>query len=188
MATNGQQFDPRFDPAFQRGFGGASGTAGAAGGSATGTETGRRSAAPVVQQLPPPTPVSGYPAAPPMGDVPGSTRGPASAAPPAVRDGGAFDDSRDDGLVIADDTAEDRRLWANPFLIGLALVAVALVAAGLWMFQVAREPFLGTNANSQADYATLTMLMDLAPLLLVLGAATAIGIVFAFALQWQRRR
>jgi len=188
MATNGQQFDPRFDPAFQRGFGGAPGTAGAAGGSATGTETGRRSAAPVVQQLPPPTPVSGYPTAPPIGDVPGPARGPATT-PPAVREGGLADDAvRDDGLVIADDAAEDRRLWANPFLIGLALVAVALVAAGLWMFQVAREPFLGTDANSQADYATLTMLMDLAPLLLVLGAATAIGIVFAFAVQWQRRR
>jgi len=181
MATNGQQFDPRFDPAFQRGFGGASGTAG----SGTGTETGRRSAAPVVQQLPPPTPVSGYPA-PPIGDVPGPARG--QAAAPAVRDGLSGDSSRDDGLFIADDAAEDRRLWTNPFLIGLALVAVALVFAGLWMFQVAREPFLGTNANSQADYATLTMLMDLAPLLLVLGAATAIGIVFAFALQWQRRR
>ena len=177
MATNEQQFDPRFDPAFQRGFGGAPGTSGTPG-SGTVAESARRGAAPVVQQLAPPTPVRETPP-PPIGDVPVSTRGPASAAPPAVLD---------DGFVSADAAGEPRRPWTNPFLIALAVLAVVLVAAGLWMFQAAREPFLGTDANSQADYATLTMMMDLAPLLLVLGAATAIGIVFALALEWQKRR
>jgi hypothetical protein len=172
MATNEQHFDPRFDPAFQRGFGGAAGAS-----AGTGTQAGRR-AAPAVQQLPPPTPVDGQ-SAPLIGEAPASTRGPASAPPPAVRD---------DGLTIADAAQEPRRQWTNPFLIALAVLSVALVAAGLWMFQAAREPFLGTDANSQADYATLTMMMDLAPLLLTLGAATAIGIVFLFAIDWQKRR
>ena len=170
MATNDQHFDPRFDPAFQRGFGGPAGAGPAA-------QPGRRSAAPVVQQLPPPTPVAETP--PPVGDPAARGAAPAQPGQPAAL--------RDDGLSIADDTAEVRRAWANPFLIGLSVVAVALVAAGLWMFQAARQPFLGTNANSEADYATLSMMMALAPFLLLLGAATAIGIAFHLAADWQRR-
>ena len=185
--ANEQQFDPRFDPAFQRGFGGApgqtsapeqAGTPGQIGTQAqapgVGTAplgTGRRSAAPVVQQVAAPPPVRESPSAP------------ATAAPSSVRG----DTARDDELSIADDAEEDHRQWANPFLIALAVAAVALVGTGLWMFQAAREPFLGTDATSQADYAMLTLLMDLAPLLLALGAATAVGIVFFFAVDWQRK-
>lgn len=188
--ANEQQFDPRFDPAFQRGFGGTPEQPGAPGqigspeqagaseqgwaASGTGSAplgSGRRSAAPVVQQVAPPTPVRESPPAP------------ASAVPPAARP----DAVRADEPSIADDAEEDHRQWANPFLIALAVAAVALVGTGLWMFQAAREPFLGTNATSQADYAMLTLLLDLAPLLLALGAATAVGIVFFFAIDWQRR-
>lgn len=76
---------------------------------------------------------------------------------------------------------------ANPFLIALAVVAVALVASGVWAVQAARAPFEGTNAAANVDFIGLQILQALAPASISLGVATAIGIVFVYALDWQRR-
>jgi len=192
MPANDQHFDPRFDPAFQRGFGGEPKQPQQL------EEPQRRTAAPVVQQVPPPAPVREPPPTPPTAARAAAAGAPAS--PPQtgrddrlfITDGGANGAAVDRSSESANDTADDAaaapRPWTNPFFIALAVVAVALVTAGIWMFQTARESFLGSATNSQADYATLTVLLELAPLLLVLGTGTAIGIVFFLAADWQKRR
>ena len=87
--------------------------------------------------------------------------------------------------AAADDDRQPRR---NPFLIALAVVSVALVVAGVWIIQIARAPFDGTNAAANVDFVFLQILGGLAPAAIALGVATAIGIVFVLAVDWQKRR
>jgi len=67
-------------------------------------------------------------------------------------------------------------------------VSVALVVAGVWIIQIARAPFDGTNAAANVDFVFLQILGGLAPAAIALGVATAIGIVFVLAVDWQKRR
>jgi hypothetical protein len=178
MATNDEPgFDPRFDPAFQRGFGGAP--------AGSGPGTGRRRSAPPAQET-----AQGF--APPQGYPPAQPRE-VRSTPPLIGEAPATPRAVASAVVVdaADADPEEQgepRTWANPFVIALGVLAVGLVGAGLWMAQRAREPFLGTNAADQADYVTLQMLIYFAPLLVALGAATAVGVVFLLAAEWQRRR
>jgi len=174
-ARSDDDFDPRFDPAFQRGFDTAPGrtSGGASGSESTGSPSGRRafqgddrrSTAPRVADS---RPLEAYPAAPQIG------------LPPAVA---ALPDSEQtDATALADQPPRP-----NPFLIALGVVAVALVAAGVWGIQAAREPFLGTDVASNVDYVGLQILQIIAPVAVALGAATGIGILFVFAVGWQKR-
>jgi hypothetical protein len=162
MTTNDSgDFDPRFDPAFQRGF--------------DGTEPrGRRQS---------------------RADEPrGSSRS-------------LSDDSRGSSRSLSDrsetsppqppaapsaapaEPAEHPEApgGANPFVLALAVVSVALVAGGVWGVQAAREPFLRTDAAVDVDYSGLQMLMTFAPMSIALGLATAVGILFLYAVRWRRR-
>ena len=165
-------FDPRFDPAFQRGF-------------ADGAEqpTRQGSARSAVGRTPP---QSRY--AEPVADGPVTgTRAPAgtrTVTPPAP---GAPITTPVSGPT--DDAAEaDRERRPNPFLIALGALSVVLVAAGMWGVQTARAPFLGTNVATDVDFVGLQILQVLAPMSIALGAATAIGVLFVFAVDWQKRR
>lgn len=156
-AKSDDEFDPRFDPAFQRGF--------------NGDRVRSVQPRPFVEQAPS---LPASPAAPPIGMPP--------AASPA-----------DDAVVLspsqiadaADEAEPQRRL--NPFLVCLAVVSVALVAAGVWIIQITRAPFEDGSGGANADYVLLQLLGGLAPAAIALGIATAIGIVFVYAVDWQKR-
>ena len=168
MTTNSEpDFDPRFDPAFQRGFA-----------SDAATPTAPQRSRPARAATPPlPEAASGpAPAQPPS--VVGPAGASPSPAPLASSVAGAAD-------AAADVEPETR---PNPFLIALGVLSVALIAAGLWGVQTARAPFLGTNVATDVDFVGLQILQVLAPMAIALGAATAIGILFVYAVGWQRRR
>lgn len=113
------------------------------------------------------------PAAPPIGLPPITTAGDDPLRSP----------SQSADAAAATDVP--RRL--NPFLIALAIVSVALVAVGVWIIQVARAPFDGTDAAANVDFMLLQILGGLAPAAIALGVATAIGVVFVYAVDWQKR-
>ncbi len=79
----------------------------------------------------------------------------------------------------------DRRL--NPFLIALGGVAALLVVVGLWMASQVSSGY-SSNAPTQVDYAMLQLLMIAAPLTILLGVMTGIGVLFVFAVRWGRNR
>jgi hypothetical protein len=54
--------------------------------------------------------------------------------------------------------------------------------------QAAREPFLNTDAAVNVDYSGLQMLMTFAPMAIALGIATAVGILFVYAIRWRGAR
>lgn len=113
------------------------------------------------------------PAAPPIGLPPTTTAG---------------DDALRSTSQSADAAAAtDLPRRPNPFLVALAIVSVALVAVGVWIIQVARAPFDGNNAAANVDFVFLQILGGLAPAAIALGVATAIGVVFVYAVDWQKR-
>lgn len=79
----------------------------------------------------------------------------------------------------------DRRL--NPFLIALGGVAALLVVVGLWMASQVSSGY-SSNAPTQVDYAMLQLLMIAAPLTILLGVMTGIGVLFVFAVRWGKNR
>jgi hypothetical protein len=88
----------------------------------------------------------------------------------------------------SDAAAPDSPPRRNPFLIALGVVSVALVAAGVWGIQAARAPFLATDTASSVDFVGLQILQFVSPVSIALGVATAIGILFVYAVGWQNRR
>jgi hypothetical protein len=88
----------------------------------------------------------------------------------------------------SDAAAPDSPPRRNPFLIALGVVSVALVAAGVWGIQAARAPFLATDTTSSVDFVGLQILQFVSPVSIALGVATAIGILFVYAVGWQNRR
>jgi len=179
-ARSDDDFDPRFDPAFQRGFESASApSTGASANQRAFEGDDRRSAPPRVADARPleARPVS-YASAPPIG------------MPPAIAQNGATGPDGESADSVQPDAAalDDQPTRPNPFLIALGVIAVALVAAGIWGIQAAREPFLGTDVASNVDFVGLQILQLIAPVSVVLGAATGIGILFMLAAGWQKRR
>lgn len=80
------------------------------------------------------------------------------------------------------DDSPTRRI--NPFLVAIGAVAVLLVLAGLWMAWRATSVITDPSA-SQIDYAMLQMFLFAAPFTVLLGVASGIGILFAFAVRWR---
>jgi hypothetical protein len=68
------------------------------------------------------------------------------------------------------------------------VLSVALIAAGVWGIQAAREPFLDGEPAVNVDYSGLQILMAMAPMSIMLGIATALGILFLYAARWRSRR
>ena len=192
-ARSDDDFDPRFDPAFQRGFDKQR----APESDDRKTTAPRiadsrpREARPVSRESYSTGPYSSAPyAAAPSVAQPPTARGD-SVAGESGGSGRSGSMSADSGPTDSGPTdaaaPEDRPSRPNPFLIALGVVSVALVAAGVWAIQAAREPFLATDAASNVDYVGLQILQILAPVSIALGVATAIGIVFVLAVGWQKR-
>jgi hypothetical protein len=179
--------DPRFDAAFQRGF---------------------DPTVPIEEYVPPRQPRK---AAPPAQVTPTAATAPtaptkaapratptateavpvAAAQPDVVIVAGAEDidetstDLADDRMSDADAESNPSR---NPFLLFLGIIAVALVAAGIWLFVRSGEAFNSAEVRSQGDYMSLDATIHMAPFIALLGGATAIGILFVFAAKYRRRR
>ncbi|GGK92174.1 hypothetical protein GCM10007382_10490 [Salinibacterium xinjiangense] len=87
--------------------------------------------------------------------------------------------------TTADEPAEGRRV--NPFVIGLGVVSVVLMLGGVYLITLLQQMFAaGQGSQTTFDYATFQALMYGAPLLIALGIATAIGILFISAVRWWR--
>jgi hypothetical protein len=199
MTTPPQDFDPRFDPAFQRGFSGEQRDprdAQRPGASAQGASSYAANdyGAPQYSQPPRPTPVATRTVSPGQPAVGPSAQSPATAPrddfAPQEYPGGVFDDFSTNPHAdpnanpdAAADAARPRR--ANPFLIALAAISVLLVVGGAWGVQAARDPFLRSNAAANTDYVGLQILAIFAPVAIVLGIATAVGILFVYAVRWR---
>ncbi|MBC7589500.1 MAG: hypothetical protein H7226_00465, partial [Salinibacterium sp.] len=63
----------------------------------------------------------------------------------------------------------------------------ALVGGGLFLTSRLREFYLNTQQGSDFDFATGQVLIYGAALVIMLGIATAIGVLFVFAVRWRRR-
>ena len=160
--------DPRFDPAFQRGF---------------------DPAIPIEEYVPEPLPRRTV--APPVVPAPVV----AAAAPPlpkadpvlsgVVPTAAADDASHDDEPLLA--VESDASPSRNPFLLFLGIIAIALVVAGVWLFIRSGDAFNSKEVRSQGDYMSLDASIHSAPFIALLGAATAIGVLFFFASKWRRR-
>ncbi len=174
MAKDTPGLDPRFNPAFQRGFSGHAGDEAE------------------IADAPPPAPTPSPPtmpvrnlapaAAPPRLSPPAALSSPASAVEDAEEDIISFD-AHDDGREL------EYPGGINPFLVVLGILAVVLVGAGVWVFLQAGAAFDDfANIRSQGDYMALQSLMTGAPMLVILGLATGLGVLFALAARWRRRR
>ena len=89
-----------------------------------------------------------------------------------------------DDRFIESEVAGPRRM--NPFLIVLGAVSAILVGGGLFLVSRLRDLFEDTQSSSSFDFVTLNVLSAIAPLIICLGLATAIGVLFVFAVRWNR--
>jgi hypothetical protein len=89
---------------------------------------------------------------------------------------------------VETESVPDLAAGRNPFLLILGVVAVVLVAAGIWLFARSGAAFNSREVRSQGDYMSLDATIHTAPFIALLGAATAIGVLFVFAVRWRKRR
>jgi hypothetical protein len=189
-----QDFDPRFDPAFQRGFDPAIPV---------------KQAVPRPKAAPAPVAVQPAPAAvqpPPVIAHPPSSFAPQPVAPvvPPAPAQAAASISPHVGLVeptaVAPDAtpvqdADDDATPAasaptarNPFLLALGVIAIVLIVVGVVIFVQSGSQFNSREVRSQGDYMSLDATIHMAPFISLLGAATAVGVLFVFAAKWRRRK
>lgn len=167
--------DPRFDPAFQRGF---------------------DQTIPVEEYVPERLPRKTAAPAPTAAAEPASMFAPAPVAPASETIARSDNSiaapidplSETDAAASARSDAEsDSSPSRNPFLLFLAVISIALVAVGIWLFVRSGDAFNSKDVRSQGDYMSLDATIHMAPFIALLGAATAIGVVFVFASKWRRR-
>lgn len=89
-----------------------------------------------------------------------------------------------DDRFIESEVAGPRRV--NPFLLVLGAVSALLVGGGLLLVLRLRDLFEDTQSSSSFDFVTLQVLTAAAPLVICLGLATGIGVLFVFAVRWNR--
>jgi len=171
------EFDPRFDPAFQRGFEG---------------EVTRRAPQPTaylpsnpVRQAPAAATVPGYATVQPGVVAQGGVTDALSPAAP----GRALDDEPATVTAVVPETeAEYAAPGRNPFLIGLTVISVVLVLGGLAGLQWLRGRFLAPDIATELDFVTVQAATTGLVIVIGLGLATAIGVLFVHAARWGKRR
>lgn len=178
------RIDPRFDPAFQRGFD-----------PSTPVDEHVPVAAPRRVPSVGPTAVSGSPApiAAPARIIPVQAPPPPPVAQRATLPVIPTPETPDEVVRLEESTeseeaADDASPTRNPFLLALGIIAVVLIAVGIWLFGQTGDAFNSREVRSQGDYMTLVATIQMAPFIALLGGATAIGVVFMFAAKWRRRR
>jgi len=177
------RFDPRFDPAFQRGFEPTDDTATAP----AAPPPSRRNVASPARYVPDLNP-SGRPqeiGLPPREAAPSHPQREAAPSPaepqPAPAPTPSHPGPEWNG---AEPDPAPRRL--NPFLVALLVVAAALIAGGLYLLTSMQELYSNSRGLSTFDYVSFQVALYAAPVIICLGAATAIGVLFVYAIRWGR--
>jgi len=92
-----------------------------------------------------------------------------------------------EAVPVADDEAEiASRAKANPFLVALTVISVALIAGGLGTSQWIRSLFLEDDIRLDLDFFSLDTLKIAAPLAVALGIAIGAGVLFVYAIRWNK--
>lgn len=119
----------------------------------------------------------------PPAATPAAQPAPVAAKPPVAFVGIAAPSPSEDG-----GSPEPRPVGINPFVTGLGAAAVVLVAVGFYLVALTGEIYNAGGGAPGLDYASFQMLSFAAPLVITLGIATAVGILFLFAARWWRPR
>ncbi len=78
------------------------------------------------------------------------------------------------------------RAKPNPFLVALSAISVALIAGGLGTSQWIRSLFLQDDIRLDLDFFSLDTLKIAAPLAVALGIAIGAGVLFVYAIRWNK--
>ena len=88
----------------------------------------------------------------------------------------------------ADDEVEtSARAKANPFLVALTVISVVLIAGGLGTSQWIRSLFQQDDIRLDLDFFSLDTLKIAAPLAVALGIAIGAGVLFVYAIRWNKK-
>lgn len=202
MSDDGEtRFDPRFSPAFQRGFDPENPDA-------PPSEAARRAAAtsalghPIATAESLAQPRMNFPSVVPVAQ-PGQQPTPVPQSPPRPvlqpwQQPGQHPEPRpfggddlSDGVVVmgeVDAPSTVRVHLRNPWLLTLAAIALVLVTTGVLLYSRAANAYTSNgDFVAPGDYVLLEASLAAAPLMILLGAATAIGVLFVFAARWRPR-
>jgi len=114
----------------------------------------------------------------------GKAKRPAKSSNPAKA---ALEAARDDAVVTPEQAPEiAARAKANPFLVALTAISVALIAGGLATSQWIRSLFQEDDIRLDLDFFSLDTLKIAAPLAVALGIAIGAGVLFVYAVRWKR--
>jgi uncharacterized membrane protein YcjF (UPF0283 family) len=120
---------------------------------------------------------------------PGYEAKPKGRAPKSSNPAKAALESARDEVVVAPDEVEAEaptRQRANPFLIALTAISFALIAGGLATSQWIRSLYQQGDIRLDLDYFSLDSLKIAAPLAVALGIAIGAGVLFVYAVRWNK--
>lgn len=173
MSDDASKFDPRFDPAFQRGYDGPPPAV-------APQRTLRRS-----RSDSPPEPI-GLP--PQYSAVEQSVfaERPSEFLQPEVT-GRRADDRVARELLELEHELEDAPRARNPFLAILGVVAVLLILGSVaLLMNLEGLVERAMQQNNQTQFYYMQAIIYGAPMLIALGLATLIGVLFVYAVRWKR--
>ncbi len=119
-----------------------------------------------------------------------SGSGPRPAGPPLPFSEAERVPGASGGFDVDESYAAQRTRSANPFLLVLWVASALMVFGGVALFQWVGQLTAEAQRTGSApyDYFLVQSLIFGAPLLMVLGVATATGILFVHAVRWRKRR
>jgi hypothetical protein len=195
------RFDPRFDPAFQPGYDGAAtrrlpgpdggaarqGVADAAAATLADqcTADQRTAEQRTAEQLTPDRRAAGVqPTLSPSG------AGPRPPGPPLPHRQAETGLDASGAIELDESDAALPARSANPFLLMLWVASALMVFGGVGLFEWVGQLTAEAQRTGSApyDYFLVQSLIFGVPLLMVLGVATATGILFVYAVRWRKRR
>ena len=99
----------------------------------------------------------------------------------------ALEAAREEAVVTPEAAPEAAaRAKANPFLVALTAISVALIAGGLATSQWIRSLFAEDDIRLDLDFFSLDSLKIAAPLAVALGIAIGAGVLFVYAIRWNK--
>ena len=102
----------------------------------------------------------------------------------------ALESARTDVVAPAveeDDVETAPRAKANPFLVALTVISVALIAGGFGTSQWIHSLFQDDDIRLDLDFFSLDTLKIAAPLAVALGIAIGAGVLFVYAIRWNKK-
>ena len=102
----------------------------------------------------------------------------------------ALESARTEAVVATPESDEPEtavRAKTNPFLVALTVISVALIAGGFGTSQWIRSLFLEDDIRLDLDFFSLDTLKIAAPLAVALGIAIGAGVLFVYAIRWNKK-